>query len=133
MNIKEKISNDLRVTLDSLFYIVKKLTINEVSSNLRFIIDKITEENPTGNLNENKKINLFRKSMCSFEELAEIIYLSYNDISWVDLTVLHSKNKKTILLATLVMVNKTDNYINYHCYIKHPMEIEEGIKFDLNK
>ncbi len=71
--------------------------------------------------------------MCSFEELAEIIYLSYNDISWVDLTVLHSKKKETILLATFVKVNKMDDYINYHCYIRLPMEIEEGVKFDLNK
>ncbi len=58
MNFKEKISNDLKLTLDNLFYLVTKLTTNEVSSNLHFIIDEITEENPTESFNVNQKVSM---------------------------------------------------------------------------
>jgi len=130
---KEQIIEKLQETVDGMIFLIKEITINEISDKIDFVITYIEENKSIDPIDIDNSLKLLESKRYSFDEVVEIILPEEKEISWVDLFALFSDKNQTIICVTLVKINKFDEDVNFHCAVLLPPNYKEGEKFDLNQ
>lgn len=131
---KEEIYQNLNECISHLFSIARRCCTNAFSKNVSLIkrFVSLREQTSAHDFVKIRKKYLKKRQYIDIDDLVLDIYQSQDALAWIDLTLISSSDKETVIVVEEFEC-ENDDEIRFHCAIMvPPRDINDNDKFDVN-